>query len=58
MPAAPKMYLAEPLSLWNRQESSTSPLEFLVEPAQSKKKKKKRKGLHNSQPEKSTIVSG
>jgi len=49
MPAAPKMYLAEPLSLWNRQESSTSPLEFLVEPAQSKKKRKKEKKKGASQ---------
>jgi len=36
MSTAPKF-----LSLWNRQESSTSILEFLVEPAQSKKEGKK-----------------
>ncbi|KAF4116599.1 hypothetical protein G5714_004088 [Onychostoma macrolepis] len=58
-----KQYL-RPNDIWSRrshygtrQESSASPLEFLIEPA-TYPPIKKRNGLHNSQSENCTIVSG
>ncbi|KAI2646924.1 Transposable element Tc1 transposase [Labeo rohita] len=43
-PTTPNISLAAPLSLWNRQDSSASPLEFLVEPATYQPIKKKEIG--------------